>query len=272
MAAHQYWGLLVTARAGSGNGVSIAEVEMRATAGGLDQCVGGTASGVNTSSQPPANAFDNLDETIWYNGATGGNPTRLSYAFMAAVSVVEISVRNPAATGIGSGFPGATFGPAACWPQWSDDGVTWYYGGPATGLGDLGNAETRVIGGVSDAPPGPYVFRGSKITLDPGWPTQALNAQVRGSIARIDVEDGGPYRIAGTTEREVTPGVFAVYPYRRVRLLERLTSRLVREQWSDPVTGAYEFPQIKFREYIQLTDDHARYYNAVAADLITPVL
>ena len=272
MAAHLYWGLLVTARAGSGNGVGIAEVEMRATAGGADQCVGGTAGGVNNVSQPPANAFDNLDATIWHNGGTGGNATRLSYAFMTAVDVVEILVRNPAATGTGTGFPGATYGPAACWVQWSDDGVTWYYGGPATDLGGLGNADTTLIGGVNDAPPGPYLFRGDSVVLNPGWPTQAPNAQVRGAISRIDVEDGGPFRIAGTTEREVTPGVFAGHPYRRVRLLERLTGRLVREQWSDPVTGAYAFEQIKLREYILLTDDHARYYNAVAADLITPVL
>lgn len=272
MAAHLYWGLLVTARAGSGNGVGIAEVEMRATAGGLDQCIGGTAGGVNNVSQPPANAFDNLDATIWHNAATGGNPTRLSYAFMSAVSVAEILVRNPAATGVGTGFPGAAYGPAACWPQWSDDGVTWYYGGPATDLGGLGNADTMLIGGVSDAPPGPYVFRGGSVVLNPGWPTQPLNAQVRGSVARIDVEDGGPYRIAGITRKESSPGVFVVYPYRRVRLLERLTGRLVREQWSDPVTGAYAFEKIKLREYILLTDDHARFFNAVAADVIVPVL
>ena len=43
MAAHRYWGLYVTARAGSGNGVTVGEIEMRGTPGGADLCTGGTA-------------------------------------------------------------------------------------------------------------------------------------------------------------------------------------------------------------------------------------
>lgn len=270
MAAHRYWALLVTARSGSGNGVGIAEVEMRATTGGADQCVGGTASGTSSFGLVPANAFDNNDATIWHNAATGGNPTRLAYDFNSPVTVVEIFVRNPPA-GATTGLPGATYGPAACWIQWSDDGSTWYYGGPATDLSGLGNAGTATITAVSDTAPG-TVVRGDYAVLNPGWPAQALNAQVLGARALTDIEDGGVYRIAGITRKESSPDVFVVYPYRRVRLLERQTGRLVRETWSDPVTGAYAFEKLKLREYILLTDDHARYYNAVAADAIVPVL
>lgn len=269
MAAHRYWALLVTARAGSGNGVSIAEVEMRASTGGADQCVGGTASGTSSFGLVPANAFDNNDATIWHNAATG-NAVRLSYDFNSPVVVAEIFVRNSPA-GATSGLPGATYGPAACWVQWSDDGSTWYYGGPATDLGGLGNAGTATITGVNDTSPG-AVVRGDNIVLTPGWPAQALNAQVRGEVVRTDTEDGGTYRIAGITRKESSPDVFVIYPYRRVRLLERQTGRLIRETWSDPVTGAYAFEKLKLREYILLTDDHARYYNAVAADAIVPVL
>lgn len=270
MAAHRYWALLVTARAGSGNGVGIAEVEMRASTGGADQCTGGTASGASSFGLVAGNAFDDNDATIWHNAATGGNAVRLSYDFNSPTTVVEIFVRNPPA-GATTGLPGVTYGPAACWVQWSDDGATWYYGGPAADLSGLGNAGTATIAAVTDASP-PAIVRGDNITLAPGWPAQALNAQVRSTLARTDIEDGGAYRIAGITRKESSPDVFVVYPYRRVRLLERQTGRLIRETWSDPVTGAYAFEKLKLREYILLTDDHARYYNAVAADAIVPVL
>lgn len=260
MAAHRYWRALLRTSV-TNNRVALKEFQLRTTIGGPTACTGGTiiASG-SAGGQPATNAFDGNTATEWASGPPVLGHAWIGYDFGSPVDIAEVMLITS-----GNEYDRRVGG----YLQYSDDGASWGLlspGFPET----LGDAGTITLSGFAAV--GNSVIVGSKITLNPGWPTQAINAQVRGSIARIDVEDGGPYRIAGTTEREVTPGVFVVHPYRRVRLFERLTGRLVREQWSDPLTGAYEFSQIKLREYILLTDDHARYYNAVAADLITPVL
>lgn len=266
MAAHRYWALLVTARPGSGNGVSIAEVEMRATSGGADQCTGGVAGGSSTSGQVPANAFDDTDAAIWYYGVTGGLPTRLSYDFGVAVAVAEVFVRNPAASGSGSGFPGATHGPAACWIQWSDDGTTWQYASPATDLSGLGNAAAATIGPVSDAPP-PARLHGAALRVSPGVAGGPSGARLSGTVMRNDVVDGGAYRIAGNVAIDGTPAT----PVRRqVRLHLKTTGRLVREVWSD-TAGDFAFEKIAPGEYIVLSTDYTRTYNAVVADAVSAV-
>ena len=66
-------------------------------------------------------------------------------------------------------------------------------------------------------------------------------------------------------------GTPAVPVRRRVRLLHECTGRLVREVWSNE-DGTFEFANLALAEYIVLTDDHTRLYNAVVADKVLAVV
>jgi len=83
-------------------------------------------------------------------------------------------------------------------------------------------------------------------------------------------EHGGAGRIAGSVKIDSTPD----YPvWRRVRLFDKRDNRLVREVWSDPVTGAYVFEYINpVRLYVVIAYDHTGQYNAVVSDNLAPVL
>lgn len=86
-------------------------------------------------------------------------------------------------------------------------------------------------------------------------------------LVRRDMEYGGSYRIAGTVDEM---GVLGRY---RVRLYDRKIGALVRETFSDTVTGAYSFQNIalKTNGYFAVAFDHADpWRNAAIADLITP--
>lgn len=84
-----------------------------------------------------------------------------------------------------------------------------------------------------------------------------------------DLSDlGGGGYIAGTVKNAGTPD-FPVW--RRVRLLCRRDCRLVRESWSDPITGAYSFHYINpSYTYTVIAYDHTGQYNAEISDDITP--
>ena len=89
--------------------------------------------------------------------------------------------------------------------------------------------------------------------------------------ATHDLSDlGGAGRIAGTVKIDSSPD----YPvWRRVRLFDRRDNRLVRETWSDPVTGAYAFEYINpTRQYVVVAYDHSGGYNAEVLDALTPEL
>lgn len=78
---------------------------------------------------------------------------------------------------------------------------------------------------------------------------------------------GGLGRIAGTVQIKGRPDSPVA---RKVRLFDVRTGILVRETWSDPVTGAYAFTGLDpTRDYLALAHDHTRQYNAVVADRLT---
>lgn len=89
----------------------------------------------------------------------------------------------------------------------------------------------------------------------------------RAALAR-DIEFSGPGRITGTVEEKATPN----HPLRRrVRLFRDTDGLLVRETWSDSVTGAYEFTGINpAYAYTAIAYDYAHAHRAVAADNLTP--
>lgn len=82
------------------------------------------------------------------------------------------------------------------------------------------------------------------------------------------MEFSGRGRIAGTVKVKGTPNVPTK---RRVRLLRDRDFLLVRETWSDPVTGAYAFHEIDERyTYSVIADDYEGNFRAVLADRVVP--
>lgn len=136
MAAHLYWRILCTDSVG-GTYASFAEIEMRASAGGADQCVGGVAAAdsIFSSSFPAASAFDNSLSTLWHSGA--GFPHWISYAFPAAVDVVALALTARTSEN------GVT--PTAFSLQWSDDNVNWTTLFSLSGQGGWASGEQRVF-------------------------------------------------------------------------------------------------------------------------------
>lgn len=120
---HTYWRLhFAKDNAGTGFTYSAAEVEMRATAGGANQCTGGTATAHSTfgsipGSFDPSKAFDANAATFWSaNGASADGWLKYVFAAPVAVGQIRIQARN-------DGSYGQT--PRYGMVEFSDDNVHW---------------------------------------------------------------------------------------------------------------------------------------------------
>ena len=148
--------------------------------------------------------------------------------------------------------------------QWSDDGLTWVLQAPQIVPNAI--STTYVVSGFADVAAPRLV--GVAARLPTAWPSGPVGARVPDVLLRYDPTDGGPLHIAGDVAIEATP----IIPVsRRVLLFTADSYRLVRSTWSDAVTGAYAFPNLRLQKYIVMSRDHTRVYNAVVADEITPV-
>lgn len=253
------------ARPGSGNGLAVSEVEMRGSAGGADLCVGGTASGTSNFGHVAANAFDNDNATVWYNGSTGGTWARLAYQFLTDVDVVEIMLRNAPATP----YPGTQYGPLVCRVEWSDNGTDWFIGSSAFETLGLATDDVVVVGGISDAAPAGKLIQTLLAARNesPSSPGSAVIApRYIGTVRNMIF--GGRGRISGTVKIKGTPN-YAVY--RKVRLVREIDAICVAEQWSNPVTGAYQFDYYdETQTYTVISYDYENDFRAVIADNLTP--
>ena len=83
-----------------------------------------------------------------------------------------------------------------------------------------------------------------------------------------DVEHGGAGTIYGTTKTKGTPNL----PTKaRVVLLHQRSKLPVRETWSDPVTGYFEFRGIDTnQQFLALAEDAEGHFRPVAANRLTP--
>lgn len=81
-----------TSAVNSGPYVGIAEIQMRLTAGGADQCTGGKAfaSSIADVSHIPPYAFDDNGSTKWANDGT--LPDWIGYRFAAAKTIAELAI------------------------------------------------------------------------------------------------------------------------------------------------------------------------------------
>ena len=102
-------------------------------------------------------------------------------------------------------------------------------------------------------------------TLEPA-PLRCAPAAISGpAVARLlpdaaawDSADGGSMVVAGTVTLNGVPGA------RKVRLHTLNNGRLVRETWSDPITGAYRFERLRDQPYYVWSEDHMRVYDPVS--------
>lgn len=103
---------------------------------------------------------------------------------------------------------------------------------------------------------------GASAAISP-YSTERLAA----AVAR-DVEFGGQARIWGTTKIKGTPNV----PTKARVVLQHQRSKLpVRETWSDPVTGAFEFSGLDAnQQFLALVEDAAGNFRPVAASKLVP--
>lgn len=263
MAAHTYWALRLYPRIGAGGGIAVAEIEMRDSVGGSDLCVGGTPSGSFTTGTV-SNVFDDNNATYAYNGSSGVS-LRVSYAFLAPVSIAEMYLRVP---GAGT-HSGTSFGPAQCVVEWSDDGITWTAGTGSFDASGLTNDQSITSAPVSDAPVSNKLLdpRFVHAQFAPTWPvTPKQLVPLMPSL--LNVYHGGRGRISGTVKVKGTPN-YAVH--RKVRLVRERDAICVAEQWSDAVTGNYQFDYFDEREkYTVISYDYENNFRAVIADNLTP--
>ena len=80
--------------------------------------------------------------------------------------------------------------------------------------------------------------------------------------------DSGQGVITGTVKKIGTPSDTPVY--RRVRLHEQISGRIVRETWSDATTGAFSFTGLRLTAYYVVGFDHTGEFGGVLADNLTP--
>lgn len=264
MAAHSYWGIRVSPRAGSGNGVSLAEIEMRSSVGGTNLCVGGTAIGTATAGTSAAKTFDGNASTLWYNGATGGNEVLIGYNFASAVEPVELYVLL---AGAATAYPGSTFGPANTRLVYSDDGVVWSNTRVGVATAGLGSGDS-VTAAMTDAAPeakfsgGPFSIAGS------APPPTNYKTGPQTPFSLRDTIDGGTGIIVGTVKEKATPSNLPLR--RKVRLFHEFSGRFVRETWSNDA-GDYVFTGIdRTQRYTVVSYDYLNNYRAVIADNILP--
>lgn len=117
--SHRYWRVHCGRSNSGGDTYAAAEVEMRATPGGSDQCSGGTATAHSNFSGTfdAPKAFDNNAATLW-SASGGASDGWLKYDFGSAVVVAEVMIqaRND-----------ASFTQTPRWGciEFSDDNAIW---------------------------------------------------------------------------------------------------------------------------------------------------
>jgi hypothetical protein len=82
------------------------------------------------------------------------------------------------------------------------------------------------------------------------------------------VRGEGIGRISGTVKDKGTPNIPT---FARVRLVRERDFLPMRETWSDPTTGAYQFDYVdEMQKYTVIAFDHTHNERAVIADNLTP--
>ena len=83
----------------------------------------------------------------------------------------------------------------------------------------------------------------------------------------LSILDGGNQRIVGTVKNTGVPNAPV---FRRVRLHDQRSGRVISETWSDATTGDYAFNNLALGTYFVTSFDHTNQYNGVIASDLVP--
>lgn len=147
---------------------------------------------------------------------------------------------------------------------------------PVAGAAEWGGKPSldlnRIQGRVA---PQDAVTLGTGLTIIYGIPqvVEPVNLTIESGSVKdytTGVMGSGRGRVAGTVKEKGTPDAPV---YRKVRLIREKDGLLIREVWSDPVTGAYSFDFIdELQKFTVLSYDHTGAFRAVVADGQIPEL
>ena len=266
MAIQRYWRMVGIATSGNG-ALEISEARV------YDNGTLADASATLTSTiAPDSGALVDLRDgsasgiVSWGVASYGVAGFAINWDFGAGSGVDVFGLR------LGSGSAAATFALDASF-QYSADAITWTTYASSVAITYPGaTALTAVPSGATpipvDASP---AKRCRKIAPTPEqWlPPYAIPALNMHSHQREyqfwDAYNGGVGRVRGTDKNKGTPINTPVF--RRVILIDEQSRLVIREQWSDPVTGVYDFKGIKMGvPYTVLSYDHTGAYRAVVAN------
>jgi hypothetical protein len=120
-----------------------------------------------------------------------------------------------------------------------------------------------------EPPAAPLRTATSQPTLISEYPVPAFSISSAEPIT-LDLDNYGPGSVVGTVKEYDTPANVPLR--RRVRLYDEITRRMIRETWSDPVTGAFAFTNLDpARRYTAMAYDHEGIYRALVIDRVEAV-
>jgi hypothetical protein len=122
LAAHRFWRVLISDNNGSASFTSIAELELRASAGGADLTGSGiplySTQSTTSGNSSSAAGFDNSNATRWRT-TNATMPSYLGYDFGIPVDIRQVAITATATSGE------LTTCPKDFTIQYSDDGAAW---------------------------------------------------------------------------------------------------------------------------------------------------
>ena len=258
---HKFWRLYVYSTGSTY--FDVTEVSFL-DATGTDVSVGGVASANSEydGNYSAGKAFDKSFTTDYCN-ASGRFPAILQYAHPSPVDVASVRFRW---AGDAGWLPRSAESMVLAS---SSDGVTWldFYDLVLTSGGFASN--TVAVASVAHKGAVQSVSAGETLPVFMAPSSGALASVLMGSASAVrDVEHGGPGAIYGTTKTKGTPNTSTKA---RVVLLHQRSKLPVREAWSEPSTGYFEFRGIDTaQKFIVLAEDADGNFRPVAANRLTP--
>jgi hypothetical protein len=116
----------------------------------------------------------------------------------------------------------------------------------------------------------PLRLQSSQPTLISEYTPPAFSINAPAEPITLDIGEGGTGSVVGTVKEYTTPANTPLK--RRVRLYDEIGRRMIRETWSDPVTGAFAFTNLDTsRRYTAMAYDHEGIYRALVIDRVEAV-
>lgn len=112
----------------------------------------------------------------------------------------------------------------------------------------------------------------TRLVPNGGFPSQPITRQISpAGLVRMDTIFLGVGVVSGTVKEKASPANVPLV--RKVLLLDESTNLIMRETWSEPITGNYAFTHLPLgRRYTVISYDYTLTYRAVVADNLEPAL